>query len=206
MRNTHCDSIDHSSPYSPASTLRAKKRRHGQPAGGMRSFSRGSSAGSTMDWYRSTSSPFHSVLADGAAHRIRLFALADVPLQYVELACRRLGQRFLAALDGADVGHAQPQPPQQHDLPQRLHIVLGVIAVAVLAACRREQPFLLVKPDVRPGQSRPALCFRYVHTITFPSIDYIIRDKVGLQSSVFGKNVKKKEWRNSTLFKAIPHN
>ena len=95
--------------------------------------------------------PLRSVLADGAAHRIRLFALADVPLQYVELACRRLGQRFLAALDGADVGHAQPQPAQQHDLPQCLYIVLGVITVAVLAACRREQPLLFVKPDVRPG-------------------------------------------------------
>ena len=95
--------------------------------------------------------PLRSVLADGAAHRIRLFALADVPLQYVELACRRLGQRFLAALDGADVGHAQAQPPQQHDLPQCLYIVLGVIAVAVRAACRREQPLLFVKPDVRPG-------------------------------------------------------
>ena len=95
--------------------------------------------------------PLRSVLADGAAHRIRLFALADVPLQYVELACRRLGQRFLAALDGADVGHAQPQPAQQHDLPQCLYIVLGVIAVAVRAACRREQPLLFVKPDVRPG-------------------------------------------------------
>ena len=95
--------------------------------------------------------PLRSVLADGAAHRIRLFALADVPLQYVELACRRLGQRFLAALDGADVGHAQPQPAQQHDLPQCLYIVLGVVAVAVLAACRREQPLLFVKPDVRPG-------------------------------------------------------
>ena len=82
--------------------------------------------------------PLRPVLADGAAHRIRLFALADVPLQYVELACCRLGQRFLAALDGADVGHAQAQPPQQHDLPQGLHIVLGVVAVAVLAACRLE--------------------------------------------------------------------
>ena len=29
--------------------------------------------------------------------------------------------------------------------------ILGVIAVAVRAACRREQPLLFVKPDVRPG-------------------------------------------------------
>ena len=139
MRNTHCDSIDHSSPYSPASTLRAKKRRHGQPAGGMRSFSRGSSAGSTMDWYRSTSSPFHSALSSQMARQ------SHTPVHSRMSPCNTsswpaAASGAFAALDGADVGHAQAQPPQQHDLPQGLHIVLGVIAVAVLAACRREQP------------------------------------------------------------------
>ena len=119
--------------------------------------------------------PLGAVVADRAAGRIRLLALADVLLEHVKLFCRRLGQRALPCLHRADLGDRHPQLPQQAHLAQGLHIRFRIIAVAVRAARGRDQTFLFIKPDVRARQTGPALHFSDVHLSHLPFLCFHYR-------------------------------
>ena len=126
--------------------------------------------------------PLGAVVAKRTAGRIRLLPLADVLLEHAELPGRCLGQRPLPRLHRADVRHGYPQLPQQAHLAQGLHVRFRIIAVAVRAARRRDQPLLFIKPDVRARHARPAFHFRYVHPSHLPFFTPIIGGEAGLQS------------------------
>ena len=82
--------------------------------------------------------------ADGlGGHRLLL------AFELGKLRAERIGERLFAGLERADVVQTDVQAPQEPDAQQRLHVLLGIVAVAVRQTLRGQKPLALIKADVR---------------------------------------------------------
>ena len=66
-----------------------------------------------------------------------------------KLRAERIGERLFAGLERADVVQTDVQAPQEPDAQQRLHVLLGIVTVAVWQTLRGQKPLALIKADVR---------------------------------------------------------